>query len=75
MSKKDKSEGSDYREASTLLEAALAQLAQVDRALAVHPSDALNAAAGRAKEAVSRIRSAMSSGTLDAAALVSCRRT
>jgi hypothetical protein len=71
MSEKVKEKGSAYREASTLLEAALAQLNQIRQAAAKSHSPELDAVAGRAKDAVSTIRSAMESGSLDAASLAS----
>lgn len=64
--------GSAHKEAANLLSAALDQLRDINKALAVSPSNAqLTSASERARDAVSQIRSAMSSGKLDASSIAS----
>ena len=60
---------SAYAEAEKLLAAAIEQLSQINKVLAVSPSARLESASERARDAVSEIRSAMRFGNLDASSV------
>lgn len=72
MVEHSKKNPSAYSEAGNLLAAALDQLRAINKALAANPSSSqLESAGERARDAISQIRSAMSSGKLDASSIAS----